>query len=150
MYEMTDCLIAAQLGAQAHIRNIDPNVLIVGAGGGQELITLGERHEAWSFTAVDPSEHMLDLARKRVTHAGISSTISFVAGTLEESSRGPSLEDWERFAASIGRESNPVSNAAIQELLIDAGFTHITRYYGAFLVIAWFAVKEGETTYDKG
>ncbi|MCP3795506.1 class I SAM-dependent methyltransferase [Paenibacillus sp. CH40] len=217
LYEMTDCLIAAQLEAQAHIRNIDPNVLIVGAGGGQELITLGERHEAWSFMAVDPSEHMLDLARKRVTHAGISSTISFVAGTLEESSRGPiydaatcllvlhflqsleskqallrqisarlkpgapfclasingnsqdpsfsiqmqawkdhmlsqgiSLEDWERFAASIGRESNPVSNAAIQELLIDAGFTHITRYYGAFLVNAWFAVKEGETTYDKG
>ncbi|ALA41282.1 MULTISPECIES: class I SAM-dependent methyltransferase [Paenibacillus] len=233
LYEMTDCLITAQLEAQAHTRNIDPNVLIVGAGGGQELITLGGRHEAWSFTAVDPSEHMLDLARKRVTHAGISSKISFVAGTLEELSgeqpeeqhekhgeescrepvydaatcllvlhflrsleskqallrqisarlkpgapfclasingnpqepsfsiqmqawkghmlsQGISLEDWERFAASIGRESNPVSNAAIQELLIEAGFTHITRYYGAFLVNAWFAVKEGETTYDKG
>ncbi|URJ61698.1 class I SAM-dependent methyltransferase [Paenibacillus polymyxa] len=229
LYEMTDGLIAAQLEAQAHTRNIDPNVLIVGAGGGQELITLGGRHEAWSFTAVDPSEHMLDLAHKRVTHAGISSKISFVAGMLEELSgeqhekhgeescrepvydaatcllvlhflqsleskqallrqisarlkpgapfclasingnpqepsfsiqmqawkghmlsQGISLEDGERFAASIGRESNPVSNAAIQELLIDAGFTHITRYYGAFLVNAWFAVKEGVTTYDKG
>nr|WP_274485572.1 class I SAM-dependent methyltransferase [Paenibacillus polymyxa] len=42
-----------------------------------------------TVTVVDPSEHMLDLARKRVTHAGISSTISFVAGTLEESYREP-------------------------------------------------------------
>ncbi|AUO05203.1 SAM-dependent methyltransferase [Paenibacillus jamilae] len=233
LYEMTDCLITAQLEAQAHNKNIDPNVLIVGSGGGQELITLGGRHEAWSFRAVDPSEHMLDLARQRVTQAGIGSKISFVTGTLEELSgkspkeqyekrseescrepvydaatcllvlhflqslenkqallrrisgrlkpgapfclasingnpqdpsfsiqmqawkghmlsQGISLEDWERFAASIGRESNPVSNAAIQELLIDAGFTRITRYYGAFLVNAWFAVKEGETAYDKG
>ncbi|MDN4084771.1 class I SAM-dependent methyltransferase [Paenibacillus polymyxa] len=229
LYEMTDCLITAQVAAQAHTRKIDPNVLIVGAGGGQELITLGGRHQTWSFTAVDPSAHMLDLARQRVSQAGISSKISFVAGTLEELSeeqfekhgeescreavydaatcllvlhflqsleskqallhqisarlkpgapfclasingnpqepsfslqmqawkahmlsQGISLEDWERFAASIGRESNPVSNAAIQELLIDAGFTHITRYYGAFLVNAWFAVKEGETAYDKG
>lgn len=53
LYEMTDGLIAAQLEAQTHIRNIDPNVLIVGAGGGQELITLGGRHDAWSFTAVE-------------------------------------------------------------------------------------------------
>ncbi|MGG4221280.1 class I SAM-dependent methyltransferase [Paenibacillus jamilae] len=233
LYEMTDCLITAQLAAQAHTRKIDPNVLIVGAGGGQELITLGGRHRAWSFTAVDPSAHMLDLARQRVSQAGISSKISFVAGTLEELSgeqpeeqlekhgkescreavydaatcllvlhflqsleskqallrqisarlkpgapfclasingnpqessfslqmqawkghmlsQGISLEDWERFAASIGRESNPVSNAAIQKLLIDAGFTHITRYYGAFLVNAWFAVKGGEMAYDKG
>ncbi|AUS25660.1 class I SAM-dependent methyltransferase [Paenibacillus polymyxa] len=233
LYEMTDCLITAQVAAQAHTRKIDPNVLIVGAGGGQELITIGGRHQTWSFTAVDPSAHMLDLARQRVSQAGISSKISFVAGTLEELSeeqpeeqlekhgeescreavydaatcllvlhflqsleskqallhqisarlkpgapfclasingnpqepsfslqmqawkahmlsQGISLEDWERFAASIGRESNPVSNAAIQELLIDAGFTHITRYYGAFLVNAWFAVKGGEMAYDKG
>ncbi|MGW9526227.1 class I SAM-dependent methyltransferase [Paenibacillus terrae] len=241
LYEMTDRLITAQLEAQARTQTADPNVLIIGAGGGQELITFGGQHAAWSFTAVDPSERMLDLARQRVAQAGIRSKISFVTGTLEglpgellqelfqeqpkeqsgkqieeshaepiydaatcllvlhfllsmESKRallqqisarlkpgapfclasingnpqeaafsiqmqawkrhmldqGIPLEDWERFAASIGRESDPVSNTAIQGMLVDAGFTHITRYFGAFLVNAWLAVKGGESTHDKG
>lgn len=237
LYEMTDRLITAQLEAQARTQAADPNVLIIGAGGGQELITLGGQHETWSFTAVDPSERMLDLARQRVAQAGIRSKISFVTGTLGELhgellqeqpieqsgkqteevhaelnydaatcllvlhflhsmeskrallqqisarlkpgapfclasingnpqesgfsiqmqawkshmlNQGIPLEDWERFAASIGRESDPVSNTAIQGMLVDAGFTHITRYFGAFLVNAWFAVKGGEFTHDKG
>jgi tRNA (cmo5U34)-methyltransferase len=216
LYEMTDRLITAQLEDQAHTRTTDAEVLIIGAGGGQELITLGGRHEAWSFTAVDPSEPMLDLARKRIAHVGIGSRISFVSGTLEELpgeqpgeqseeqsydaatcllvlhflrgleskrallrqisarlkpgapfclasingnpqasafsiqmqawkshmlSQGISLENWERFAASMGRESDPVPDTVIQELLADAGFTDVTRYFGAFLIDAWFAVK---------
>ncbi|MEC0233368.1 class I SAM-dependent methyltransferase [Paenibacillus kribbensis] len=236
LYEMTDRLISAQLETQAYAQTTEPKVLIVGAGGGQELITLGGRHETWSFTAVDPSEYMLDLARRRVTQAGIGSKISFVAGTLgdllciqrneqsEKQSKQPKqpyenplydaatcllvlhflqgleskqallhqisarlkpgapfclasingnpqepafsiqmqawkghmlnqgipLEDWERFAASIGSGSDPVSNTVIQEMLADAGFSHITRYYGAFLVNAWFAVKGGEAAHGKG
>ncbi|MEC0180503.1 class I SAM-dependent methyltransferase [Paenibacillus peoriae] len=233
LYEMTDHLITAQLEIQAYTQTTEPKVLIVGAGGGQELVTFGGRHVAWSFTAVDSSEHMLDLARRRVTQADIGSKISFVAGTLEDLlciqrneqsdkqskqpyenplydtatcllvlhflqgleskqallrqisarlkpgapfclasingspqepafsiqmqawkghmlNQGIPLEDWERFAASIGRESDPVPNTVIQEMLADAGFTHITRYYGAFLVNAWFAVKEGEGDHGKG
>ncbi|WP_226001149.1 class I SAM-dependent methyltransferase [Paenibacillus sp. BJ-4] len=234
LYEMTDRLITAQLEAQASMQTTEPKLLIIGAGGGQELITLGGRHKAWSFTAVDPSEHMLDLARKRVKQAGIGSKISLVTGTLEDLlciqrneqsekqlkqpyeerlyddaatcllvlhflrgleskqallrqisarlkpgapfclasingcpqdpafsiqmqawkghmlNQGIPLEDWERFAASIGKESDPVSNTVIQEMLADAGFTHITRYYGAFLVNAWFAIKGGEAAHGEG
>ncbi len=38
-------------------------VLVVGAGGGLETRALAERASGWSFTGVDPSARMLDLAR---------------------------------------------------------------------------------------
>lgn len=42
------------------------SMLIVGAGGGQELFSLGKAFPFSHFTAVDTSEIMLQLARKRM------------------------------------------------------------------------------------
>lgn len=41
-------------------------VLVVGAGGGQELLTLGESFPSAHFTAVDTSKVMLELAAKQI------------------------------------------------------------------------------------
>ncbi|RAP26386.1 hypothetical protein C2W64_01929 [Brevibacillus laterosporus] len=52
-----------------------------------------------------------------------------------------SLEDWERFEASIGHESDPVPASVVEDLLKEAGFTQATRYFGSYLIDAWFVVK---------
>ncbi|MBB3114166.1 hypothetical protein FHS18_006284 [Paenibacillus phyllosphaerae] len=41
-----------------------------------------------------------------------------------------------------GRESGPIAAEEIEALLADAGFTGISRYYGAFLVQWWMSTKE--------
>jgi tRNA (cmo5U34)-methyltransferase len=42
----------------------DGRVLVLGAGGGQELKALAEAHSGWSFDGVDPSTDMLRLAEQ--------------------------------------------------------------------------------------
>ena len=39
-------------------------LLVVGAGTGKEIITLGTQNKSWRFTGVDPSKDMLAVARK--------------------------------------------------------------------------------------
>jgi tRNA (cmo5U34)-methyltransferase len=41
-------------------------ILVVGAGGGEEIFRLGEGNADWSFVGVDTSEPMVELARKRL------------------------------------------------------------------------------------
>ncbi|RNB57372.1 class I SAM-dependent methyltransferase [Brevibacillus gelatini] len=204
LYEMTDCLLGAQL------RQVDgeKRVLVVGAGGGQELVTLGAGHEDWLFTGVDPSAQMLAQAQRRTAEAGVAARATLLEGTVDalpdqptyaaatcllvlhfvrglaakrellqqiaarlqpgapfclatiagdpqsQSFRmqmqawqthmldnGIALAEWERFAASLGNESDPIPAANVQELLAEAGFEHATRYFGSYLIHAWFAVK---------
>ncbi|KPV59451.1 SAM-dependent methyltransferase [Paenibacillus sp. A3] len=210
MYEMTDRLIAAHLNTtRPNEENRAAKLLIVGAGGGQELVTFGSRHRDWSFAGIDPSARMLEIAKARVERAGLSPRVSFVQGTVEQLSQGHefdaatcllvlhfvsgrsqkkellcqiaerlkpgapfclasingetgtaafgmqmqawrshmldngiSSQEWERFAASIGRESDPISSSSVLELLGEAGFTQPIRYFGSYFVEAWCAVKQ--------
>ncbi|MBM7107698.1 tRNA (cmo5U34)-methyltransferase [Brevibacillus laterosporus] len=204
LYDMTDRLMAAQLQGG----NSSFDVLIVGAGGGQEIVTLGSRHESWTFTGIDPSAQMLEIAKSRAESIALGERVSLIQGTLEQLplenqydaatcllvlhfvkgvkqkqellqrigerlkpgapfclaslngepntsafhvqmqawknhmlDNGIPLEDWERFEASIGRESDLVPASIVQELLEQAGFTHATRYFGSYFVDGWFAVK---------
>ncbi|MCP1359311.1 class I SAM-dependent methyltransferase [Aneurinibacillus migulanus] len=204
LYDITDRLMTAQLNPSTS----SAEVLIVGAGGGQELVTFGSRHEDWLFTGVDPSARMLEIARLRVERAALGPRVSFRQGTIEQLSpdhlfdaatcllvlhfvkglpqkqellhriaerlkpgapiflasingepntaaftvqmeawkshmldNGIPIQDWERFAASLGRESDPVRDSVVRGLLEEAGFTQITRYFGSYLINAWFAVK---------
>lgn len=41
----------------------DGTVLILGAGGGQEIKALADAHKGWSFDGIDPSADMLSLAK---------------------------------------------------------------------------------------
>lgn len=210
LYEMTDRLIAAHLNTTPwNGTDRAAELLIVGAGGGQELVTLGSRHQDWALTGIDPSARMLEIAKARVERAALSPRVSFVSGTVGQLPRGRefdaatcllvlhfvrglsqkkdllcqiarrlkpgapfclasingepgtaafgmqmqawrshmldngiSAQEWERFAASIGRESDPVPSSSVLELLDEAGFIQPIRYFGSYFVEAWYAVKK--------
>jgi tRNA (cmo5U34)-methyltransferase len=41
-------------------------ILVVGAGGGEEILRLGTDNPTWSFVGIDTSEPMVDVARRRL------------------------------------------------------------------------------------
>lgn len=54
----------------------EQSVLAAGAGTGTELTALAQHHPHWRFTAVDPSDAMLALARERAEAAGFADRLS--------------------------------------------------------------------------
>jgi tRNA (cmo5U34)-methyltransferase len=65
----------------------DGRVLVLGAGGGQELKALAEAHSGWSFEGVDPSPDMLRLAEQVAEpHAA---RMRFHQGYIDSASDGP-------------------------------------------------------------
>ncbi|WDL99036.1 class I SAM-dependent methyltransferase [Alicyclobacillus sp. ALC3] len=69
----------------------DGRVLVVGAGGGTELITLGLAHPNWTFTAVDPAANMLASARSRTEAAGVAERVRWCCGAIDATN--PHLHD---------------------------------------------------------
>lgn len=61
-------------------------VLVLGAGGGVELINLAAAHSGWLFDGVDPSESMLDAAREAT--AGFGGRVNLYRGTIAEAPEG--------------------------------------------------------------
>lgn len=64
------------------------NVIVVGAGGGNELATLGPANPYWTFTAVDPAPPMLDFARMKAEHFKMTDRVEFIEGTVKEVEAG--------------------------------------------------------------
>lgn len=62
----------------------DANLLVVGAGGGNEITSFGSNNSRWTFTGVDPAETMLAVAKEKCEEIGISNRVSFVQGTVED------------------------------------------------------------------
>ncbi len=60
------------------------NILIVGAGGGNEIVTFGTANPTWSFSGVDPSEAMLEVAMQKARNEGIEERVSIYTGTVEQ------------------------------------------------------------------
>lgn len=48
-------------------------ILVLGAGGGEEILRLGENNPDWSFVGVDTYEPMVALARKRLAETPVGS-----------------------------------------------------------------------------
>ncbi|HEY6001076.1 MAG TPA: class I SAM-dependent methyltransferase [bacterium] len=77
LHAMVDDLLRQALPAQARL-------LIVGAGTGMELVTLGEAHPGWSFTATDLSAEMLAIGRANVEAAGLADRVRFHLGPVQD------------------------------------------------------------------
>jgi len=60
------------------------NVLVVGAGGGNEIVTFGTANPTWTFAGVDPSEAMLEVALQKAKDEGIEERVSIHTGTIEQ------------------------------------------------------------------
>jgi tRNA (cmo5U34)-methyltransferase len=79
-HELSACMLAAALGSGTTAR-----ILVAAAGGGaREIITAGALEPQWRFTAVDPSQPMMDLALARLGEAGLLDRTEVVLGTVDE------------------------------------------------------------------
>lgn len=79
-HELSACMLAAALG-----QGREAHVLVVGAGGGaQEVVTAGALEPAWRFTALDPSEPMLDLAVARLRQHGLLERTEVHLGYIDD------------------------------------------------------------------
>ena len=56
------------------------NMLVVGAGSGNEILQLAEGRPHWSFTGIDPSESMLNIAKERLL--ALPNNMSFHQATI--------------------------------------------------------------------
>ncbi|WP_262685555.1 class I SAM-dependent methyltransferase [Paenibacillus baimaensis] len=211
LHDMTDRILNA-INHSEDTEDTSLDVLIVGAGGGHEIVTLGSKHDNWTFTGIDPSEPMLKIAESRINQAELGDRVSLIKGTVDKlplekrydgatcmlvlhfvkgmqhklellrgiSARlkpgaplllaslngepqtqqfatqmqawethmldnGITQEEWERFAASIGQESDPISAEDVAMLLQEAGFTHTSRYFGSYLIEGYFCFKSADT-----
>lgn len=79
-HELAACMLAASLGSGGAAR-----VLVVGAGGPAKEVTIAGRLQPhWRFTAVDPSQAMLDIAAARVAEAGLAERTEIILGKVED------------------------------------------------------------------
>lgn len=80
LQQMTALLLAEKTPTDAHI-------LVLGAGGGQELKTIAEMQPTWTFDGVDPSTEMLDIAK---AHLGpLTKNVTFHEGYIDTAPAGP-------------------------------------------------------------
>jgi len=65
-------------------RKAPERILVVGAGGGQELVTLGKAYPEANYVAVDYSEPMLELAKNQLTQLEVPLFVEWNHMELQE------------------------------------------------------------------
>jgi tRNA (cmo5U34)-methyltransferase len=80
LHRMTELLLSEQATGAGQ-------VLVVGAGGGLELVSMAAARPEWQFVGVDPSPAMLDLAR--LAAAPFAERVQWVEGTVTQAPAGP-------------------------------------------------------------
>ncbi|WP_193198204.1 class I SAM-dependent methyltransferase [Nostoc sp. MG11] len=65
------------------------NLLVVGAGGGMELVRLGQSNPQWQFLGVDPSAKMLAIAQQKITQHQLSQRIKIIQGYVQDLQNDP-------------------------------------------------------------
>jgi tRNA (cmo5U34)-methyltransferase len=79
-HELAACMLAAALGSGGTAQ-----ILVAGAGGGAlEIVTAGALEPGWRFTAVDPSQPMMDLAVARVQQSGLLARTELHVGYVDD------------------------------------------------------------------
>jgi tRNA (cmo5U34)-methyltransferase len=64
-------------------------ILVMGAGGGAELMAIAAVRPSWTLTGVDPSPDMLALAEGKLRAAGMGERVSLVTGYVADAPEGP-------------------------------------------------------------
>ncbi|MFZ5645633.1 MAG: class I SAM-dependent methyltransferase [Bacillota bacterium] len=59
-------------------------LLVIGAGGGNELSAWGPVNPKWTFTGVDTSEEMLKIAKNKTVQLGLESRVRLTHGTIDD------------------------------------------------------------------
>ncbi len=191
----------------AYLQTVLPSnarVLVVGAGSGKELVTFAQAAPEWSLVGVDPSAHMLTIARQKIAQHNLSAQVTLHQGLVEDltatkvfeaascilvmhflpdngaklallssiASRlkpgaplilvdiygGPAFvkesgPSWIRHGHQMGvpleqmqklekahADFHPISEARTLELLEQAGFEQITRFYTALIYSGWIGI----------
>lgn len=77
LHAMSHSFLRSELPEQAEI-------LVVGAGTGMELITLGIANPGWRFMAVDPTAEMIAVCQANVVAAGLSDRVELHHGYVAD------------------------------------------------------------------
>lgn len=77
LYSLSEVLLAENLPDKAKI-------LVIGAGGGKELVAFGKAFPAATLTGVDPSEKMLGAAQDLIEKASLQSRVALRRGTIDD------------------------------------------------------------------
>lgn len=87
-HELTACMLAAAIGGGG-----SAHVLVAGAGGGaREVLIAGSLEPGWRFTAVDPSEAMMEIAVAAIEAAGLADRTEMRLGTVEDLPDRPAFD----------------------------------------------------------
>jgi len=76
LFAMVQSYFRVQMGEKA------TSLLVIGAGGGNELSAWGPSNPQWTFTGVDPSEEMLKIAENKAVQLGLESRVKLIHGTV--------------------------------------------------------------------
>jgi tRNA (cmo5U34)-methyltransferase len=60
------------------------DLLVIGAGGGMELVLLGESNPQWQLLGVDPSAKMLAIAQQKIAQHQLSQRIRLIQGYVQD------------------------------------------------------------------
>ncbi|MDB5650748.1 MAG: SAM-dependent methyltransferase [Hyphomicrobiales bacterium] len=78
-HDLAACILSAALGSGSAA-----HVLVAGAGGGaREIVVGGALEPHWRFTAVDPSQPMMEIAEARLRESGLIDRTEIVLGTVD-------------------------------------------------------------------
>lgn len=62
----------------------EASLLVIGAGGGNELAAWGPSNPKWTFTGVDPSKEMLQMAENKSIQLGLENRVRLIQGTIAD------------------------------------------------------------------
>ena len=78
LFTMVQSYFRAQLGEK------EASLLVIGAGGGNELAAWGPSNPKWTFTGIDPSTEMLQMAIHKSIQLGLENRVKLIQGTIAD------------------------------------------------------------------
>ncbi|NQX58402.1 class I SAM-dependent methyltransferase [Paenibacillus qinlingensis] len=129
---------------RAEISGEAASVLVVGAGGGQELSTWGPANPEWRFTGVDISAEMLKIAQHKTNQLDMANRVNLIHGTITDLPEADAAFD----AASCILVLHFIDN--VQEKLELLRSIHERMKPGApFVLVSAYGDREGTELKDR-